>query len=82
MPVLDLRVTVADGDYERVMAAARATFGTLPDGNGGEREMTDAEIVEGIRQHGIGLIRQLVSNVERKAAIKAAEALQPTIEVS
>lgn len=72
MAILDLGVMIADEDMPRLLAAARAVFG---------EDKTEAEIVEGIRQHGIGLIRQLVRNYERKVAISQAEALDPQIEV-
>lgn len=73
MSTLDLRVTVSDKDMPRLLAAARAVFGNP--------EMTEAEIVERIRQHGISLIKTMIANYERKAAIAAAEALDPQIEV-
>lgn len=72
MATLNLSVTVLDEDMPRLLAAARGVFGA---------EASEAEIVEAIRQHGIGLIRQLVRNHERKIAISEAEALDPQIEV-
>lgn len=73
MAHIDLGITIADPDYDRLMVAAKATFGL---------DKTDDEIIESIRQAGISLIRELVSNYERRVAIAAAEALRPTIEVS
>ncbi len=74
MAVLDLRVTVSDKDMPRLLAAARAVFGNPA--------LTEPEIVEGIRQHGISLIKTMIANYERKVAIAQAEALDPQIEVA
>lgn len=73
MATLNLSVTIADADMPRLLAAARGVFG---------ENATEAEITEAIRQHGIQLMKQMVRNHERKAAITAAEALDPQIEVS
>ena len=81
MAVLDLSVTVSDTDYPRLMAAAQGALGKVPDGEGGQRDLTDAEVIEGIRQHGIGLMKQMVRDYERRIAIMQAEALDPQIEV-
>lgn len=81
MAVINLSVTISDSDMPRLFAAARGAFGPVPDGQGGTRDMSEAEVIEGIRQHGIGLIQQLVRNYERKVALAAAEALDPQIVV-
>lgn len=73
MAILDLSVTISDADLPRLLTAARAVFGNP--------NMTEEEIVEQLRQHGIGLIQQMIRNYERKIAIAAAEALDPQIEV-
>lgn len=73
MTKLDLSVEIADADVARLMTAARAVFGD---------SKTDAEIIEHLRQHGIGLMRQLVRDYERRVAIAQAESLEPTIEIS
>lgn len=74
MAILDLRVTVSDTDMPRLLAAARAVFGN--------DKLSEPEIVEGIRQHGISLIKTMIANYERKVAIAQAEALDPQIEVT
>lgn len=74
MATLDLRVTVADADMPRLIEAARAVFGN--------DKLSEAEIVEGIRQHGISLIKTMIANYEKRVAIAQAEALDPQIEVS
>lgn len=73
MPALNLSITIAEEDMPRVIAAARGVFGD---------DKTADDIVEAIRQHGIGLIRELVRNHERRLAIAAAEALDPQVQVS
>lgn len=77
MAVLDLSVTVADADYPRLIQAAKAAMiDRLPP------NPTDAMVIEGIRQHGIQLMRSMVRNYEKGLAVAAAEALEPTIEVT
>lgn len=78
MPVtLDLRVTVSDADYPRLIAAARNTFkDEIPQG------ASDDAIIELLRQYGIQQMRSIVYTYERMLAMKSAEALNPSIEVS
>ena len=82
MAVMNLSVTISDEDVPRLMNAARSVFPMPIDAEGKERQLTDAEVVEYLRQHGIGLMRQLVRNYERAIAMKAAETLEPVITVS
>lgn len=74
MAVLDLSVNIADADKARLFVAARAAFG--------DPNLTDAEVVEHLRQYGIDMMRQVVRNYEKGLAVAQAEALEPTIEVS
>lgn len=74
MAVLDLRVTVADADMPRVLAAARAVFNNPA--------MTEAEMTELLRQYGIQQMRSMVGAYEKRLAVAAAEALDPQIEVA
>lgn len=80
MATINLSITVPDAQLPRVQTAARATFGRVDDGAGGLRDMTNAEIVERLRQEVISMIKQLAQRSERKAAVLAAEA--PIIDVS
>lgn len=73
MAVLDLRVTIADDDVPRLIAAARDVFGNP--------ELELPQITEMLRQYGISQMTQLVHNYERKTAIVAAENATYTIEV-
>lgn len=77
MPVLNLNVTITDADYARLMTAAKAALADQLGAN-----PPDAAVVEALRQYGIDQMRQLVRNYERAVAIRTAEALEPTIEVS
>jgi len=74
MAVLDLSITVSDADMPRVLTAARAVFS--------DPDMTVAEMTEVLRQYGIQQMLQMVKNYERAVAARAAEALDPQIEVS
>lgn len=74
MAILDLRVNVTDSDMPRLMSAARAVFNNPA--------MTEAEVTEAIRQHGISLIKTMIANYEKRLAVAAAEALDPQVEVS
>lgn len=77
MAILDLSITISDDDYPRLMAATKAA---LVDQLG--ENPPDAAVIEALRQYGIQQMRTLVHNYERSAAIRAAEALNPTIEVA
>lgn len=74
--VLDLSVTISDADYPRLMAAARSAFTDIP------KEAPDSVIIEALRQNGMMQMKGLVRAYERAIAIKAAESLDPKIEVS
>lgn len=80
MATINLSVTVPDAQLPRVQTAARLTFGQVPDGSGGFRDMTNTEIVERIRQEVILMLKQLVFRSERQVAIAAAE--QPPADLS
>lgn len=73
MAVLDLSITVGDADLPRLIAAARAVFNSP--------NMTQAEMTEYLRQYGIQQMTQMVKNYERSLAVRAAESLDPQIEV-
>lgn len=79
MAVLNLSVTIPDAQLPRVQNATRATFGQVPDGAGGFRDMTNAEIVERIRQEVIQMLKGIVRRHERAALVAAAEA--PIVDV-
>lgn len=66
MAVINLAITVPDAQIGRVQAAARATFGQVSDGAGGFRDMTNAEIVERIRQETIHMIKRMVFAHEKR----------------
>lgn len=74
MASLNLSVTIPDVQLPRVQAAARATYGQVSDGAGGFRDMTNAEIVERIRQEVISMLKGVVHNAEKRALVQAAEA--------
>lgn len=74
MATLNLNVTIADEDVDRLVAAARDVFGNA--------ELTLPEITEMLRQYGISQMTQLVHNYERRMAIAAAENASYTITVS
>jgi hypothetical protein len=74
MAVLNLSVTVPDDQIARLQAAARAQFGQVPNGSGGFRDMTPAEIQERIRQDIISTLKQMTRRHERQTALLAAEA--------
>lgn len=73
MATLNLSVTIADQDLPRLIAACRDVFGNP--------ELTEAQIVEMLRQYGITQMTQLVHNYERRVAIKSAEDAAYLIEV-
>ena len=68
MAVVTLTINIPDGQMPRVLAAARDTWGQVPDGSGGMRDMTNGEITERFRQEVITLIKTIVRNSERRAA--------------
>lgn len=68
MAVLNLSVTVPDAQIARVQAAARGTFGQVDDGLGGKRDMTNAELVERLRQETIYMIKRMVFAYEKRQA--------------
>ncbi len=74
MAVLNLSITVPDAQLSRVQTAARTTFGQVSDGAGGFRDMTNAEILERLRQEMILMIKSMVQRSERLALIQASEA--------
>jgi hypothetical protein len=80
MAVVNLSITIPDAQMARVQAACRAAFGQVDDGAGGFRDLTNAEIVERLRQGVITQIKTMVSRSEREAARIAAEAMQPTVD--
>lgn len=82
MAVINLSVTIPNAQLSRVQAAVRATFGQVPDGAGGMRDMTDAELVERLRQDVIQTIKGMVIRFERSAAIAAAEKLEPVVDAT
>lgn len=82
MAVLNLSVTLADEDVPRLMNAARSVFPMPIDETGKERQLTDEEVIEYLRQHGISLMRKLVRDFEREQARKAAETLEPVLSIS
>ena len=51
------------GDYNRVLDAYRALLGQVPDGEGGLRDMTDAETASAFAE---GIFNGLKANVHRK----------------
>lgn len=73
MITLDLSVTISEQNMGRLVAAARHVFGN--------EAMTEAEVTEAVRQHGIGLIKQMIKQYERGVAVAWAEGLDPDIEV-
>lgn len=76
MPKLNLTVTISDTDYPRLMTAAKAALVSQLGEN-----PPDVAVIEALRQYGIEQMRTLVRNYERALAIRAAESLEPTIEV-
>lgn len=82
MATLNLSVIVPNAQLARVQAAIRATFGQVDNGVGEMRDMTDAELLERLRQDVMMTIRGMVIRYERSAAIKAAEALEPIVDVT
>lgn len=80
--ILNLPITILDADIPRLQLATRRTYGQVPDGQGGHRDMTDAEIVERLRLEVVERLRGMVVITERSAAIAAAEALDPQVGVS
>jgi hypothetical protein len=82
MAIINLAITVPDAQMARVQAACRATFGQVDDGLGGLRDLTNAEIIERLRQGVIGQIKTMVARTERSAAIAAAEVLAPVVDAT
>lgn len=82
MAVVNLSVTIPDGQMSRVQAACRAHFGQVPSGPPDPvtgvvpmRDMTNAEIVERIRQDVISTIKGIVWTQEAEAKRREAEAI-------
>jgi len=73
MAVIDFQVTIADADIARVQAAARATFGAA---------LSDAEIIERLRQELVNRIATIVKSYEKNQALVAANNLEPVVGVS
>lgn len=73
MATLNLSVNVPDAQIPRVQAAARAAFGQVPNGAGGLRDMTNAEVQERLRLEVIAMLKSLVKQQERKQAIEEAQ---------
>lgn len=74
MAVVNLSITVADADVNRVLNAALATW-NIP-------SATPAEAQERLRQEVIGIVRRIVYETERRVAKDAAEALDPQVNVT
>lgn len=82
MATVNLSIVVPDAQLARVQAAARSTFGQIDDGAGGLRDMTNAEIVERIRQEVILMVKALVLKAERRVLVQAAEAPITTVDAT
>jgi hypothetical protein len=75
-------ILIADADVARVQLATRTTFGQVPNGSGGFRDMTDLEIVERLRLQVCETLERMVVVTEKKAATDAAAALTPIIDIT
>ncbi len=82
MPVLTLEITIPAAHLTRAQTAARDKFGQVPDGVGGMRDRTNAEIVEAIRQEVISRLKQMVIQYERKVQAAAVEAAIPDLDAT
>lgn len=76
MATIPLTITVPDAQMSRVQAACRATFGQVDNGAGGLRDMTNAEIIERLRQDVISMIKGMVFTREAEAKRAEAAAIQ------
>lgn len=74
MAILDLAITIDDNDLPRLLAACRVVFENPT--------LTQQQMVDKIREYGMGQLREMVHNHERRLAITAAEAATYSIEVS
>lgn len=74
MAVLDLAITIDDNDLPRLLAACRVVFANPT--------LTEQQMVDTIREYGMGQLREMVHNYERRLALDAAETASYAITVS
>lgn len=74
MATLNLSVAIPDAQLPRVQAATRAFYGQVETSPGVFRDMTNAEIVERLRQEVILTIKGIVHRHEKAVLVAAAEA--------
>lgn len=74
MATLNMNINIPDAQMPRIQAAARATYGQVPDGLGGMREMTNPELTERMRQDFILTLKGMVQRYERQLLVQQAEA--------
>lgn len=80
MAVIDLSINIPNAQIPRFIAGMRASFGKVDDGAGGLRDMTQAELIERVRQSVIQTLRERVRTAEREEAIRAAA--QPELDAT
>lgn len=72
MAIINLSVSVNDSDLPRLFTALRATWGA---------DLTEEQLTEGLRQHGITLMKTTIKTYEKKLAQATADALDPAVDI-
>ena len=82
MATIPLTITIPDTQISRVQAALRTEFGQVPDGSGGFRDMTNAELVARLKEDIILLIKGVVLRQEKQTQLRALETFDPLIDAT
>lgn len=70
--------TVSAGDITRIVNAFTATYGQVPNGSGGLRDRTSAEVFDLIASDFIGNLKDRVRSIEGSAASAAVTPVSTT----
>jgi len=74
MATINLAITIPDAQMARVQAGMRAHWGQVPNGAGGKRDMTNAELIERLRTSVISSTKDIVKRTEEDTARVATTA--------